>query len=51
MPQGGTMSEENSSQHPVSLRSPRLCGLFSGQILWQKVRCRFLCIVGLDGFL
>ncbi len=31
MPQGGAASDENSSQHPVSLRSPRLCGLFSGQ--------------------
>ncbi len=31
MPQGGTTSDENSSQHPVSLRSSRLCGLFSGQ--------------------
>jgi len=31
MPQGGATSDENDSQHPVSLRFPRLCGLFSGQ--------------------
>ena len=30
-PQGGATSNENSSQYPVSLRSPPLCGLFSGQ--------------------
>ncbi len=31
MLQDGATSDENDSQHPVSLCSPRLCGLFSGQ--------------------
>ncbi len=32
--------DENSSQHPVSLRSPRLCGLFSSQYTNEKQTIR-----------
>ena len=40
MPQGGATSDENDSQHPVSLRSLRLCGLFSG-----RISCYFMSVI------
>ncbi len=41
MPQDDATLDENNSQHPVSLRSPRLCGLFSEQSIENLANFRY----------